>query len=94
MSITTKLAAIALAALAVTGSVVATSTPAAAGGFHHHPHWGVGAGIGAGLIGAAIVGSAIAASDGYDYAGYPHCRWVPRFDVFGHYAGRVRACDY
>ncbi|MGJ4939876.1 hypothetical protein ACQR1W_04830 [Bradyrhizobium sp. HKCCYLS1011] len=90
MSIKTKLAAITLAALAVTGSIAATATPAEAHGFHHHWGWGVGAG----LIGAAVVGSAIAAEDGYYYTGYRHCRWVPQYDAFGRYIGRVRACAY
>ncbi len=59
MSIKTKIAALALATLAVTGSMASTTTPAEAKGL------GLGWGIGAGLIGAAVVGSAIAASDGY-----------------------------
>ena len=58
MSIKTKIAALALAALAVTGGIASTTTQAEAKGLH-------GWGIGAGLIGAAIVGSAIAANDGY-----------------------------
>ncbi|WP_316166206.1 MULTISPECIES: hypothetical protein [unclassified Bradyrhizobium] len=93
MSIRTKIAALALTALAVTGSIAATSTPAAANGFHHH-HWGWG--VGAGLVGAAVVGSAIAASnDGYYYGGgYRYCRWVPQYNVYGQYVGRVRACGY
>ena len=55
MSIKTRFAAVVLAALAATGSIASTTTPAEAHGFH--PGWG----IGAGLIGAAVVGSAIAA---------------------------------
>ncbi|WP_315774071.1 MULTISPECIES: hypothetical protein [unclassified Bradyrhizobium] len=94
MSIKTKIATLALTALAVTGSIAATSTPAAANGFHHHHHWGWG--VGAGLVGAAVVGSAIAASnDSYSYGGgYRYCRWVPQFNVYGQYVGRVRACGY
>jgi hypothetical protein len=87
MSIKTKLAALAVAALAVTGSVASTATPAEAHGFHH------GFGIGAGLLGAAVVGSAIAASNSYPYDdGYRGCGWVRRFDAFGNYIGRVRSC--
>ncbi|MGJ4890928.1 hypothetical protein [Bradyrhizobium sp. HKCCYLR20261] len=91
MSIKSKIAAVALATLAVTGGIAATSTPAAAGGYH--PHWGWG--VGAGLVGAAVVGSAIAASnDAYYYGGYRVCRWVPQYDIYGQYVGRVRACRY
>jgi hypothetical protein len=91
MSIKTKLAALAVAALAVTGSVASTATPVEAhsfhnGGFRH------GFGIGAGLLGAAVVGSAIAANNSYpDDDGYRGCGWVRRFDAFGNY-GRVRSC--
>jgi len=63
MSIKTKIAAAALAILAVTGSIASTTQSAEARG--------LGFGIGAGLVGAAIVGSAIAASsNGYYYDGY------------------------
>jgi len=87
MSIKTKIAALALATLAVTGSLASTTTQAQAGGS------GLGWGIGAGLIGAAVVGSAIAANDGY-YAGYRRCGWVRQFDAYGNYMGRVRTCNY
>ena len=88
MSIKTKIAAVALAALAVTGSIASTTQSAEARG--------LGFGIGAGLVGAAIVGSAIAASnDGYYYGGgYRHCGWVRQFDAYGNYMGRVRTCNY
>src|SRR5260363_310103 len=67
-----------------------SSTPAEAHGFHH---WGWG--VGAGLVGAAVVGSAIAASnEGPYYGGYRYCRWVPQYDVYGQYVGRVRTCRY
>ena len=90
MSIRTRITALALATLAVTGSVAETSTPAEAHGFHH---WGWG--VGAGLVGAAVVGSAIAASnEGPYYGGYRYCRWVPQYDVYGQYVGRVRTCRY
>jgi len=68
MSIKTKIAALALATLAVTGSMASTTTSAEARG--------LGWGIGAGLVGAAIVGSAIAANDGTYYGGYRRCGWV------------------
>ena len=84
MLIKIRIAAVALAALAVTGSI-ATTTQAQAKPLH----WG----IGAGLVGAAIVGTAIAASnDDYDYYGYRRCGWVRQYDAFGNYMGRVRSC--
>ena len=58
MSIKTRIAALALAALAFTGGLASTTTQAHAGG------GGLGWGIGAGLIGAAVVGTAIAANSG------------------------------
>ena len=88
MSIKNRIAAFALATLVLTGAIASTTTPAEARGF------GLGWGIGAGLVGAAIVGSAIAASnDGYYYGGYRQCGWVRQFDAYGNYIGRVRACN-
>ena len=57
MSIKTKIAAVALAALAVTGSIVSTTSSAEA----KPPGWVWG--VGAGIATAAVVGSAIAASN-------------------------------
>ena len=89
MPIKTKIAALALTALAVTGGIASTTTQAEAKGL------GLGWGIGAGLVGAAIVGSAIAASnDGYYYDGYRRCGSVPQYDAYGNYMGRVRTCNY
>jgi hypothetical protein len=88
MSIKTKIAALALATLAVTGSIVSTTTKAEAGG------GGLGWGVGAGLLGAAVVGSAIAANNGYYYDGYRRCGWVRQFDAYGNYMGRIRTCNY
>jgi hypothetical protein len=85
MSIKSRIAAVALAALAVTGGVASTTSQAQA------KPLGWGWGVGAGLVGAAVVGSAIAASDPY-YYGYHRCGWVPQYDAFGRYIGRVRAC--
>jgi hypothetical protein len=87
MSIKNRIAAFALATLAVTGAIASTTTQAEAKGFGH------GWGFGAGLVGAAIVGSAIAASnDGY-YDGYRGCGYVRQFDAYGNYIGRVRTCN-
>jgi hypothetical protein len=86
MSIKTKIAALALATLDVTGTVASTTKAEA-----KHLGWG----IGAGLLGAAVVGSAIAASsNGYYYDGYRRCGWVRQFDVYGNYMGRVRTCNF
>jgi hypothetical protein len=85
MSLKTRIAALAVAALAVTGSVASTTTAAEAHGFHR------GWGIGAGLIGAAVVGTAIAASNPYPYY-YHRCGWTRQFDAFGNYIGTVRSC--
>src|SRR6202012_4989068 len=70
MSIKSRIAAV---ALAVTGAVASTTTQARARPF------GLGWGMGAGIVGAAIVGSAIAANDGYYYDGYRRCGWVRQF---------------
>jgi hypothetical protein len=88
MSIKTKFAALAVAALVTAGSVASTTTPAEAHGFgYYHGGWG----LGAGLVGAAIVGSAIAASNPYPY-GYVRCGFVRHYDTFGNYIGTVRTC--
>jgi hypothetical protein len=88
MSIKTKIAAAALATLAITGSLASTTTQAQAGG------GGIGWGIGAGILGAAVVGSAIAANNGTYYGGYRRCGWVRQFDAYGNYMGRIRTCNY
>ena len=87
MSIKTKIAAVALAALAATGGLASTTQAHAGGG-------GLGWGIGAGLIGAAVVGTAIAANSGPYYGGYRRCALVRQFDVYGNYIGTIRSCNY
>jgi hypothetical protein len=88
MSIKTRIAALALATLAVTGTLASTTQAQA-------KPLGWDWGVGAGLVGAAIVGTAIAASnDGYYYDGYRRCGWVRQFDAYGNYMGRVRTCGY
>ncbi len=81
----TKLAALALATHAVTGSMASTTTQAQA-----KPNW-----VGPAIFGAAVVGTAIAASSsGYYYDGYRRCGWVRQFDVYGNYMGRIRTCNF
>ena len=82
MTIKTKIAALAVAALTVAGSFAST-TKAEAHGFHH------GWGFGGALLGAAIVGSAIAASTPEPY--YRSC-YVRQFDAFGRYIRTVNVC--
>jgi hypothetical protein len=89
MSIKTKIAALALAALIATGGLASTTTQAQAGG-----GGGLAWGVGAGLLGAAVVGSAIAASNGGYYNGYRRCGWVRQFDAYGNYMRMVRTCNY
>jgi len=86
MSIKTKLAAIALATLAVTGGIASTTSTAQA------KPLGWGWGVGAGIATAAIVGTAIAASNEPYYYGYHRCGWVAQYNAFGQYIGRVRSC--
>jgi hypothetical protein len=86
MSIKTRIAAVALATLAVTGSIVSTTSQAEAKPF------GWGWGVGAGIATAAIVGTAIAASNQPYYDGYHRCGWTPRYNAFGQYVGSVRTC--
>ena len=86
MSIKTKIAALALAALAAIGGIASTTTQAQA-----QPNW-----VGPAILGAAIVGTAVAASNGGYYygGGYRRCFWVRQFDVYGNYMGRVRTCNF
>ncbi|MGY4628032.1 hypothetical protein [Bradyrhizobium sp. USDA 4486] len=86
MSIKTKIAATALAALAVTGTMASTTSQAQA----KPPGWVFG--VGAGIATAAVVGSAIAASNDPYYYGYHRCGWVAQYNAFGQYVGRVRTC--
>jgi len=85
MSIKTRIAALALATLAVTGTMMSTTSQAQA----KPPGWVWG--VGAGIATAAVVGSAIAASND-PYYGYHRCGWVAQYNAFGQYMGRVRTC--
>ncbi len=87
MSIKTKFAAVALATLAIAGSIATTTSQANA------KPLGWGWGVGAGIATAAVVGTAIAASNQpYYYGGYHHCGWSARYNAFGQYVGSVRTC--
>jgi hypothetical protein len=83
MTIKTRIAALAVAALTVAGGIASTTTTAEAHGFHH------GWGFGGALLGAAIVGSAIAESTPAPY--YRSCL-VRQYDAFGRYIGTVNVC--
>ena len=88
MSIKTKIAALALATLAVAGSLATTTTKAEA---YTIKPWHVGAG----LATAVIVSSAVAASNGpVYYSDYRRCGWSPRYNMFGQYIGSVRVCNF
>ena len=92
MSIKTRIAAFTLGALVATGSLAAAATSAEARDFHeghgfHEDHdfhhgWGRRS-FNDGFD-----------NDSYDYSGYGYCRWVPRFDIYRNYIGRVRSCGY
>jgi len=88
MSTRSRITALALTALAVTGTIASTTTQANAAPYN----WGWG--VGAGLVGAAIVTSAIAANNGYTTTDYRRCGWVRQFDAYGNYMGRVRTCNF
>ena len=79
MSITTKIAAVSLAAL--TMGAVMTGSEAQARGF--------GLGLGIGLATAAVVGAAVATSRPAYVA---PCHWVRNFDAYGNYLGKT--CVY
>ena len=86
MTIKTRIAALAIAALTVAGSFASTTTAAqAGGGGGFHPGWG----FGGAMLGAAIVGTAIAASQPAPY--YRSCL-VRQYDAFGRYIGTVNVC--
>jgi hypothetical protein len=89
MSIKTKIAALAVAAVALTGGIAATTQEAHAGKFHHHHGLGIGVGLAAGALFAAAASNAYAD----DYYGYRRCGWVRQFDAYGNYIGRVRTCN-
>ena len=86
MSTKTKIAAVAVAALTLAGSMAVTSNEAQARG-----------GRGALLFGAIVAGTLIGAAAANSYYepayGYRRCHWVPRYNSYGDYIGRDRICD-
>lgn len=88
MSIKTRIAALAVAALALTGSIAA-STQAAHAGPKFNP-------VTAGVLGAVVVGSTLAAATTptYAYGHYRRCGWQPRYNAFGQYMGSVKVCQF
>ena len=90
MSIKTKIAALAVAALVVTGGVAATTQEAQAGGGGNP-----GAALGVGIATGLVVGTAIAASQPPVY-GYPvrRCYWQPQYNIFHQYVGSYRVCNF
>lgn len=92
MSVKTKIASLAIAALVLTGGIAATPQQAEAG----YKGVGIGVGVAAGaLFGAALASNAyggpVYVQDGYAYR---RCGWVRQFDAYGNYIGRVRTCAY
>ena len=93
-----KFAAASVAALTLVAGVAATSTQAQAGYKHG---WGIAAGVAAGAL---IAGAAASHGYGYGYGygpgyyvagpGYASCKFVPRYDYWGNYAGSKKVCYY
>lgn len=94
MSIKTKFAAVAIAIATVATGLAASSGEA------HAKKWRGGAGIGLGIAAGALIGAGIAGAYaphyGPRYVAYDHrrCRWVARYNSWGHYVGRTRVCNY
>lgn len=90
MSIKTKIAAIAIAAAALTGGLA--STAEAGPYWHPHHHWGPA--VGFGLVAGTLAGAAIANSYAQPVVYGVRCRLVRQYDEFGNYLGRTRVCAY
>ena len=87
MSIKTKIATVAIALVAVTGSIAATTQSAQA-----KPKFNP---VAAGLLGAAVVGTTIVAATSPSYGYYPvrRCSWQPQFNMFGQFVGHAKVCN-
>lgn len=86
MTIRSKIAAVAIAALTLTGAFAATSQEAQAGS-----KFGVGLAVGV-AAGALIASGAYAHGYHGYYAPVYDCHWVKRYNAYGHYIGKVRVC--
>lgn len=85
MTIRSKIAAVAIAAVTLTGAFAATSQEA------HASKFGVGLAVGIGA-GALIASGAYAGGHyGYYEPAY-RCHWVKRYDAYGYYIGKARVC--
>jgi hypothetical protein len=91
MTIARKTLTAALAALTIGATILATSAPASARGFHRGWGWGGAAAVG---IGALALG-AMAASSAPAYAAECYITRRPVHDAWGNVVGyrRVRVCD-
>ena len=83
-----KIIAATLAVVTLTGAVLGTSAPAFA--WHHHHHHGFGPGLGIGLA-IGTIAAAAAASNAYAEPVY-ECRYVERYNRWGHLRV-VKVCD-
>jgi hypothetical protein len=94
MSAIRKTIAAGLAAATLSLGVAASSTPAAAWGYHHGAWGGWGWGAGAAVAGLALGAAAAAAATPY-YATACYFTRQPVFDGYGVVVGyrRIRVCD-
>jgi hypothetical protein len=78
-------------------AMIATASPALAGGWNHHWNGPVAAGVIGGLALGAIASGAYGGPAYYDAPVYSNCYLVkqPAYDYWGNFVGyrRVRICD-
>lgn len=84
MTIRSKFAAVALAAVTMTGAFAVTSQEAHASRF--------GTGLAIGIAAGALVASGAYAHGYHGYYAPVRCHWVKRFDHYGYYIGKERVC--
>ena len=90
MSIKTRIAALALAAVAVTGAIASTTTQAQAKPYR----LGLGRWSRPRRRRHRRLARSPPATTATTYDGYRRCGWVRQFDAYGNYIGRVRTCGY